>query len=60
MNKEQILQNIAVLEDDILHIEAQIERLNPDSIEAESKERIVNVKWRLLQEQRAALSMVSA
>jgi hypothetical protein len=56
MNSSQIRENIAVLQDDIQHLESQIARLDPDSIEAESKERIVNVKWRLLQEQRDALA----
>jgi len=56
MNNSQIRENIAVLQDDIQHLESQIARLDPDSIEAESKERIVNVKWRLLQEQRDALA----
>ena len=55
MNTNQIRENIAVLQDDIQHLESQIARLDPDSIEAESKDRIVNVKWRLLQEQRDAL-----
>jgi hypothetical protein len=51
MNIDMIRENIAVLQDDIHHLESQISRIDPDSIEAESKNRIVNVKWRLLQEQ---------
>jgi hypothetical protein len=47
-------------QDDIQHLESQIARLDPDSIEAESKDRIVNVKWRLLQEQRDALERATA
>jgi hypothetical protein len=60
MNTNQIRENIAVLQDDIQHLESQIARLDPDSIEAESKDRIVNVKWRLLQEQRDALARATA
>jgi hypothetical protein len=60
MNTNQIRENIAVLQDDIQHLESQIARLDPDSIEAESKDRIVNVKWRLLQEQRDALERATA
>jgi hypothetical protein len=57
MNIDMIRENIAVLQDDIQHLESQIARLDPDSIEAESKERIVNVKWRLLQEQRDLIDL---
>ena len=51
----QIRENIAVLQDDILHLEQQLDGLDPDSLAAESKDRILNVKWRLLSEQRALL-----
>lgn len=51
MNIEQIKENIRVLDDDIRYLEEQLRGLNPDSPAAESKERILNVKWRLLQEQ---------
>jgi hypothetical protein len=60
MNIDMIRENIAVLQDDIHHLESQIARLDPDSIEAESKERIANVKWRLLQEQRDALALATS
>lgn len=51
MNIEQIKENIRVLDDDIRYLEQQLDGLDPDSPSAESKERILNVKWRLLQEQ---------
>jgi hypothetical protein len=51
----QIRENIAVLQDDILHLEQQLNALDPDSPAAESKDRVLNVKWRLLSEQRALL-----
>ena len=54
MNIEQIKENIRVLNDDIRVLEAQLRRLtdrNPDSPLAKSRERILNVKKRLLQEQ---------
>jgi hypothetical protein len=60
MNIDMIRENIAVLQDDIHFLESQIARLDPDSIEAESKERIANVKWRLLQEQRDALALATS
>ena len=52
---DQIRENIAVLQDDILHLEQQLDGLDPVSPAAESKDRILNVKWRLLSEQRALL-----
>jgi len=52
---DQIRENIAVLQDDILHLEQQLDGLDPDSLAAESKDRVLNVKWRLLSEQRALL-----
>lgn len=41
-----------ILHDDILHLESLLDKLDPDSPEAESKERVINVKWRLYSEQR--------
>ena len=52
---DQIRENIAVLQDDILDLEQQLDGLDPVSPAAESKDRILNVKWRLLSEQRALL-----
>ena len=43
---------VRVLYDDITYLESQLADLDPDSITAESKERILNVKWRLWSEQR--------
>ena len=55
MTLEQIRENIRVLQDDILHLEQQLDGLDPDGLEAESKERVLNVKWRLLSEQQGLL-----
>lgn len=52
---DQIHENIAVLQDDILYLEQQLDGLDPDSLEAESKDRILGVKWALLLEQKALL-----
>lgn len=52
---DQIRENIRVLQDDILYLEQQLDGLDPDSPAAESKDRIIGVKWRLLLEQRAIL-----
>ena len=41
-----------ILFDDITYLESQLDKLDPDSLEAESKERVLNVKWRLYSEQR--------
>jgi hypothetical protein len=55
MHIDQIRENIRVLQDDITYLEKELDALNPDSLAAESKERILNVKWRLLSEQREIL-----
>jgi len=47
-----------VLFDDITYLESQLAELDPDSIEAESKERILNVKWRLYSEQRDIIDRI--
>jgi hypothetical protein len=52
---ETVRENMSVLQDDILYLEQQLDRLDPESLEAESKERILNVKWRLFEEQRDIL-----
>ena len=56
MNIETIRENIRVLQDDVLWLERQLDEAHPDSLEAESRERILNVKWRLLEEQRELLA----
>ena len=57
---DQIHENIAVLQDDILHLQQQLVGLGPDSPAALSKDRVLNVKWRLLSEQRALLERLSS
>ena len=57
---DQIRENIAVLQDDILHLQQQLVGLDPDSPAALSKDRVLNVKWRLLSEQRALLERLSS
>ena len=57
---DQIRENIAVLQDDILHLQQQLVGLGPDSPAALSKDRVLNVKWRLLSEQRALLERLSS
>ena len=52
---DQIRENIAVLQDDILYLEHQLDDLDPDSPAAESKDRVIVVKWLLLLEQKALL-----
>lgn len=52
---ETLRENMAVLLDDVLYLEQQLDRLDPESSEAESKERIRDVKWRLWEEQRDIL-----
>jgi hypothetical protein len=52
---ETLRENMSVLQDDILYLEQQLDSLDPESPEAESKERIINVKWRLFEEQRDIL-----
>lgn len=55
MNIDQIRENMRVLQDDILHLERSLLGMDPDSPEAESKDRILNVKWRLFSEQKGLL-----
>jgi hypothetical protein len=55
INIEHIRDNVRVLSDDIQFLEDALKRLDPDSVEADSKDRILNVKWRLLSEQRSLL-----
>lgn len=52
---DQIRESMCVLQDDIRYLEQQLDGLDPDSPAAESKERIINVKWRLYLEQRDLL-----
>jgi hypothetical protein len=52
---ETVRENISVLHDDIIYLEQQLDRLDPESPEAISKERIINVKWCLREEQRDIL-----
>lgn len=49
---ETVRENMAILQDDILYLENKLDSLDPDSLAAESTERILNVKWRLYEEQR--------
>ncbi len=44
---EMALENVRVLWDDISFLEAQLNALEPDTAAYESKERVLNVKWRL-------------
>ena len=55
MSIDHIRENIRVLQDDVLYLEQRLDEAAPDSLEAESRERILNVKYRLLQEQRDLL-----
>jgi hypothetical protein len=57
---ETVRENMSVLQDDILYLEQQLDSLDPEGLEAESKERIINVKWRLLEEQRAILDRLES
>jgi len=57
---ETVRENMSVLQDDILYLEQQLDRLDPESPAAESKERIINVKWRLLEEQRDILDRLES
>jgi hypothetical protein len=60
MDIEHIRENIAVLQDDIDHLEQRLRRADPDSPEGESIDRVVNVKWRLLSEQRDLLARMQS
>jgi hypothetical protein len=55
MTIDQLRENVAVLQDDISYLEHRLETLAADTPEAESAERVLNVKWRLLEEQRGLL-----
>jgi hypothetical protein len=57
---ETVRENMSVLQDDILYLEQQLDRLDPESPAAESKERILNVKWRLFEEQRDILDRLES
>jgi len=52
---DAIRENIAVLNDDVRYLERKLDRLDRDSLDAESAERILNAKYRLLQEQQDML-----
>ncbi len=51
---EDLRENVAVLRDDIEHLEARLQGVQVD-LASESCERVLNVKYRLLQEQRDML-----
>jgi hypothetical protein len=59
-NIETVRENMSVLQDDIHYLEQQLDSLDPESIAAESKERILNVKWRLFEEQRDILDRLES
>ena len=49
---EQAYEAASVLFDDITYLENQLDKLDPESPEYESKDRVLNVKWRLYSETR--------
>lgn len=49
---EQLHETACVLHDDVTHLESVLDTLTPDTPEAISKERVLNVKWRLYTETR--------
>lgn len=51
----QLEENVTVLQDDVFALEKRLDALPADTLDAESLERIINVKWRLLDEQRDLL-----
>ena len=55
MTIDQVRENVAVLNYDISYLEHRLGTLAADTPEAESAERVLNVKWRLLEEQRRLL-----
>jgi hypothetical protein len=55
MNIDQTRENMRVLQDEIHYLEARRDGCEDDTPEAESLDRILNVKWRLLSEQRSLL-----
>lgn len=57
---ETVRENMSVLQDDILYLVQQIARLDPESPAVKSKERIINVKWRLIEEQRDILDRLES
>jgi hypothetical protein len=57
---DQLRENVSVLEDDISYLESRLEALTADTPEAESAERVLNVKWRLLEEQCRLLQRAKA
>lgn len=50
-----ILKGIRTLEADIEYLEEKLDRLDPDSLEAESADRILTVKYRLISEEQTRL-----
>ena len=55
--KQRIARNICVLQDDIKYLEEKHNALvlrDPDGEDTASADRVLNVKWKLLSEQRAA------
>lgn len=55
MNIDHIRENVRVLQNDITDLERKLDKHDPDSLEAESAERVLNVKYRLFSEQRDLL-----
>lgn len=51
---EELRENVSVLRDDIEHLEARLSGIKCD-LSQDSVERVLNVKYRLLQEQRDML-----
>jgi hypothetical protein len=51
LTSDQIRRNIRDLLDDIAHLERKLDNTDPDSLDAESIERILNAKYGLLSEQ---------
>lgn len=49
---EQAYEAASVLFDDITYLESELDKLAPESLEYESKNRVLNVKWRLYSETR--------
>lgn len=49
---EMAQENVRVLYDDITYLESQLEGLEPETLAYESKERVLNVKWRLWSDER--------
>lgn len=49
---EMALENVRILWDDITYLESRLDALEPDTAAYESKERVLNVKWRLWSDER--------